>query len=116
MLWWIQNGAPAYRLIKVNNRLEEIFRNRVIAVNHEEEWPPRPLDLTPCDFFLWVQIKIQVFLPQLQNLQELIDKILLDIERLQALSGILSGPWRLEHKKCLQRNGRHVQGMQTSFC
>ena len=51
-LWWAQDGAPAHRLIEVRDRLNEVFgENRVIALQHNVEWPPRSLDLTPCDFF-----------------------------------------------------------------
>jgi hypothetical protein len=33
-LWWAQDGAPAHRLIAVRNRLQELFGDRVIALNH----------------------------------------------------------------------------------
>ena len=49
-LWWAQDGAP--------DRLNEVFgENRVIALQHNVEWPPRSPDLTPCDFFLWEYLK-----------------------------------------------------------
>ena len=39
-------------------------------------WPPRSLDLTPCDFFLWGFVKDTVFVPPVPaNLQELRDRI-----------------------------------------
>ena len=39
-------------------------------------WPPRPPDLTPCDFFLWEFVKDNVFVPPVPaNLQELRDRI-----------------------------------------
>ncbi len=52
-LWWVQDGAPAHRLIAVWERLRELFGQRVIALHHNVEWPPRSPNLTPCDFFLW---------------------------------------------------------------
>ena len=52
-LWWVQDGAPAHRLITVRDRLRELFGNRVIALYQDVEWPPKSSDLTPCDFFLW---------------------------------------------------------------
>ena len=51
-LWWVQDGAPAHRRIIVRDRLRDLFGNRVIALNHVIEWPPRSPDLTPLDFFL----------------------------------------------------------------
>ena len=50
-LWWFQDGAPAHRLRIVKERLRELFGNRIVALNHDIEWPPRSPDLTPCDFF-----------------------------------------------------------------
>ena len=60
-LWWFQDGAPAHRLVAVRDRLREVFGNRVVALNHAVEWPPRSPDLTPCDFFLWGHLKSKVF-------------------------------------------------------
>ena len=50
-LWWVQDGAPAHRLVAVKKRLAEVFGNRVIALYHDVDWPPESLDLTSCDFF-----------------------------------------------------------------
>ena len=30
-LWWVQDGAPAHRLIAVSDHLRELFGHRVIA-------------------------------------------------------------------------------------
>ena len=30
-------------------------------------WPPRPPDITPCDFFLWGYVKDRVFVPPLPH-------------------------------------------------
>lgn len=59
-VWWAQDGAPAHRRIIVRDRLQELFRNRVIAFGQPREWPPRSPDLTPCDFFLWGYLKSRV--------------------------------------------------------
>jgi hypothetical protein len=40
--------------------LRELFGDRVIALNHDVEWVPRTLNLTPCDFFLWGYLKNKV--------------------------------------------------------
>ena len=41
-LWWAQDGAPVHRLIEVQHRFNEVFsENRVIALQHNVEWPPR---------------------------------------------------------------------------
>ena len=44
--------------------------------NHLLPWPPRSLDLTPCDFFLWGFVKDSVYVPPLpKSLKELRDRI-----------------------------------------
>ena len=51
-LWWVQDGAPAHRIHAVMQHLRELLSNRIVALHHAVEWPPRSPDLTPCDFFL----------------------------------------------------------------
>ena len=39
-------------------------------------WPPRPPDMTPCDFFLWRYVKERVYVPPLpSDLDELTNRI-----------------------------------------
>ena len=64
--WWAQDDVPAHRLIKVRDRLNDVFgNNRIIGLGHDVEWPPRSPDLTPCDFFCGDISKIKSF--QLQR-------------------------------------------------
>ena len=49
-LWWVQDGAGAHRARDVKTKLTEVFGEKVIALGHNVEWPPRSPDLTPCDF------------------------------------------------------------------
>ena len=82
-LWWAQDGAPAHRLIEVRDRLNEVFGdNRVIALQHNVEWPPRSPDLTPYDFFLWGYLKNKVFTTPPENIDVLRQRI---IEEFNAL-------------------------------
>ena len=50
--WWAQDGTPAQQLIAVQDRLPEIFADRVIALHLPIEWPPHSPNLTPCYYFL----------------------------------------------------------------
>ena len=74
-LWWLQDGAPAHRLVAVQERLRQLFGNRVIALGHNVEWPPRSPDLTPCDFFLWGYLKGKVFTTPPNDLNDLRNRI-----------------------------------------
>ena len=41
-LWWAQDGAPPHYLIEVRDCPNEVFgENRVTALQHNVEWPPR---------------------------------------------------------------------------
>ena len=53
-LWWAQDGAPAHNSVVVSEWMHEFFGEKVIALRHPREWPPRSPDLTPCDFFYGV--------------------------------------------------------------
>ena len=50
-IWWMQDGAPAHRTVMVRIVLRQKFQNRIVALIHGIEWPPRSPDLTLCDFF-----------------------------------------------------------------
>lgn len=50
-LWWFQDGAPAHRLRLVKERLRELFGSRIVALNHDIEWPPISPCLTPSNYF-----------------------------------------------------------------
>lgn len=51
-LWWIQDGAPPYKLLAVRRRLLQVFGNCVVALYYEVEWPQISSDLTQRDFFV----------------------------------------------------------------
>jgi len=68
------------------HRNVRVFLNRVLqqrwigraakGENHLLPWPPRSLDVTPCDFFLWGFVNDSVYVPTLPMfLKELRDRI-----------------------------------------
>ena len=113
-LWWVQDGAPAHRLRAVTDRLRELFGNRVIALHHAVEWPPRSPDLTPCDFFLWGYLKAKVYTSPPIDLNDLQARIRQEVALLandpamvrRAVQGILRCC-----QTCIDRNGGHVEGI-----
>ena len=110
-LWWLQDGTPAHRLVAVQERLRELFGNRVIALGHNMEWPPRSSDLTPCDFFLWGYMKGKVFTTLPNDLNDLRNRIKQVVETIrnnpqnvrEAVQGMLKA-------LCLEQEGGHVKG------
>ncbi|GBO19599.1 hypothetical protein AVEN_6959-1 [Araneus ventricosus] len=66
-VWFQHDGAPAHKTSSVKQYLVEDVGNGGF-----QEWPPRSLDRTPMDFFLWGYHKEQVYAtppPTLQDLQ-----------------------------------------------
>ena len=111
-LWWVQDGAPAHRRIIVRDRLRDLFGNRVIALNHVIEWPPRSPDLTPLDFFLWGYLKARVYTTPPANLNDLQQKIIREVNILrpnrQMIRHAVGGMMR-QAQLCIQQNGGHVE-------
>ena len=67
------NDIRDYLNTNLPQRWIERFGQEDIALMR---WPPRPPDLTPCDFFLWEFAKDTVFVsPAPANLHELRDRI-----------------------------------------
>lgn len=113
-LWWIQDGAPAHRTRNVRGRLVDVFGQQAIGIGFDTEWPARSPDLTPCDFFLWGYLKHKVFLSQPENLNILRQRITNEMEELRRNPNFLRNSiteMRHRAEKCIQRNGRHVEGV-----
>jgi hypothetical protein len=60
-IWFHQDGAPAHVANDTKLFLSSTFENRIISRDFPCEWPPRSPDLTPCDFFLWAEVKELVY-------------------------------------------------------
>ena len=75
------DGTPPHFHRNVWVLLNRVLQQRWIGRaakgdNHLLPWPPRSLDLTPCDFFLWGFVKDSVYVPPLpMSLKELRDQI-----------------------------------------
>ena len=106
--------APAHPLCDVTARLRELFGNRVIALHHAVEWPPRSPDLTACDFFLWGYVKSKVYTSPSVDLNDLQARIREEVALLandpakvrRAVQDILR-----RCQTCIDRNGGHVEGI-----
>jgi hypothetical protein len=72
-----QDGAPPHTANETKDLLVSKFgMNRVISKGFPLSWPPYSPDLSPCDFWLWNDLKTHVYaLPRPTTLQELKVKI-----------------------------------------
>jgi hypothetical protein len=113
-LWWVQDGAPAHRLIAVRDRLRELFGHRVIALYHNVEWPPRSPDLTPCDFFLWGYLKNKVYTSPPHDLNDLQNRIRHEDEALRNNPALIRRTFQAMRRRCqlcIERDCGHVEGI-----
>ncbi|GFS90456.1 transposable element Tcb1 transposase [Trichonephila clavipes] len=57
-LWFQQDGATCHTARATIDLLKDTFGDRLISRFGPVNWPPRPCDLTPLDYFLWGYVKI----------------------------------------------------------
>ena len=115
-LRWVQDSAPAHRLIEVRDRLNEVFgENRhVIALHHDVEWPPRSPDLTLCVIFLCggiVRTKCSPLHPR-TSIDVLRQRIIDEFNVLRQQPEMIRNAVRHMHKRtilCVERNGGCVE-------
>ena len=92
----MQDGVPALKSLKVRERLAEVFDNYAVALQHEIQWPPRSPDLTACDRFCGVSMKIWVFAKPPLTFIDFHQRILLQFESWleQSLLELLLEQWK----------------------
>ncbi|GFW57372.1 transposable element Tcb1 transposase [Trichonephila clavipes] len=58
----MQDGAPPHIARRVKDLLRRSFGDdRVLSRHFHHAWPPRSPDLSPCDYWLWGYLKLQVY-------------------------------------------------------
>ncbi|GFV28072.1 uncharacterized protein TNCV_187481 [Trichonephila clavipes] len=74
-LWFQQDGARCHTARATIDLLKDAFGDRLISRFGPVNWPPRPCDLTPLDYFLWGYVKSLVYADKPQTLDHLEDNI-----------------------------------------
>ncbi|GFW58947.1 transposable element Tc3 transposase [Trichonephila clavipes] len=74
-LWFQQDGATCHTARETIDLLKDTFGDRLILRFGPVNWPPRPCDLTPLDYFLWGYVKSLVYAGKPQMLDPLEDNI-----------------------------------------
>ncbi|GFY18892.1 retrovirus-related Pol polyprotein from transposon 297 [Trichonephila clavipes] len=74
-LWFQQDGATYHTARATIHLLKDTFGDRLISRFVPVNWPPRSLDLTPLDYFLWGYVKSLVYAHKPQTLDHLEDNI-----------------------------------------
>ena len=108
--WFMQDGAPAHKARSSQSLLREVFGERVIAIGWTPEWAARSPDLTPCDFYLWGEMKNKVYrhIPtDINNLRTKIVQEFRDLDQVHIQNACLSVRQRLSD--CIRLEGATVQ-------
>jgi len=80
-----QDGAACHRSQEALRYLDREFQDRMLALGSHQgvDWSPSSPDLSPLDFYLWAELKKNVYkTPLPTNLDELANKILVAIENI----------------------------------
>lgn len=105
-----QDGAPPHWGLRVREFLNETFPGRWIGRGGPILWPPRSPDITPLDFFLWGYVKDIVYKTQVQDINDLRNRITGAIATID--EAMLRRTWReLDFRLDLlfASNGDHVK-------
>lgn len=107
-----QDGAPPHFARDVRDYLNITYGDHWIGRGSPVPWPARSPDLTPCDFYLWGEIKRRVYLHEAQSRDELKTKIISAFDAVKIDSAVLNKLRNNLHKRarlCLERNGLHFE-------
>ena len=106
----MQDGAPPHWHRKVRDWLNEFFEERWIGRSGTIPWPARSPDLTPCDLWLWDDLKRKMYGTRLRDLSHLKAKVIkaaeeTDIKTCQ--SALMAFKKRLSD--CVANKGSHIE-------
>jgi len=73
--WFQLDGASAHRTHEVSQWLTTVFEDRWIRLDGPWVWPPRSMDLTPLDFYLWGRVKQIVYETPVANREDLEERV-----------------------------------------
>lgn len=113
-MFFMHDGAPPHFARAVREYLNEQFAHRWIGRGQEApiQWPPRSPDLNPCDFFIWGALKTKVYEVQIDNSEQLWNRIQNAVDELRVNDDIL----RRVHLNflrridlCIDEGGRHIE-------
>ncbi|GFW43604.1 putative transposable element [Trichonephila clavipes] len=114
-LWFQQDGATCHIARATIDLLKDTFGDRLISRFGPVNWPPRPCDLTPLDYFLWGYVKSLVYADKPQTLDHLEDnirRVIADI-RPQMLEKVIEN-WMSRLDYIRASRGSHMPAVQKT--
>lgn len=105
-----QDGASSHTAHETISLLKRNFRSRLLSLRGDREWPPHSPDLNPLDYFLWAQLKREVFAKNpktLNQLRQFIDESFVNLPQAVLSASIDNFPFRL--LAVLANEGGHIE-------
>jgi len=109
-LWFQQDGATTHTAEISITALRCLFPQQVIYRFGDVPWPPRLLDLTAPDFFLWGYLKSEVYSNRPTDLHALKENIREEIAKLseETLQAVMLSFVTRVHL-CIEEGGGHLK-------
>ena len=105
-----QDGATAHTASETLDTCRKIFKDKLISLHTEFEWPANSPDLSPLDYFLWNEVKTKVYSQPIQDvnqMKELILSAIANIEQQTLSNSIENIKYRLS--RCVSAKGSHFE-------
>jgi hypothetical protein len=105
-----KTGSPPHYGICVRRWLDQQFPDSWIGRRGPFEWPPRSLDLSPLNFYLWGHLKAMVYQEKIRNMNHLKERIRNAITHISwdVLTRV-HHEWEKGIRTCFQSNSNHVE-------
>jgi hypothetical protein len=103
----IQDSATAHMVYISLEAVQEVFSDCIISFGL---WPPHSPDLTPCDFYLWGNLKDKVYKTNPHTLEKLRNNICCKISAIsgEELQRVNTNMFRRD-TECIQSGRQHFQ-------
>lgn len=109
---FMHDGAPPHFSRVAREYLNANFPGRWIGRLGPIAWPPRSPDMTPLDFFVWGHVKSLVYETPVNNVEELVARIILafdDIREHPAMFPKIRRSTVKRYNLCVNHGGRHFE-------
>lgn len=110
--YYQHDGAPPHYAASVRDYLNNKYGENWIGRGGPIPWPTRSPDLTPCDFYLWGEVKRRVYVEEAQSLEDLKTKIIDAFNYVKNDTNVLNklkDNLRKRARLCLEQNGLHFE-------
>lgn len=110
-MWYQHDGSPVHFVRVVREHLNNVFEGRWIGREGPVPWPPRSPDLNPLDFFLWGYLKQLVYGTEVNDIEQLRQRIIAETNNIreQNVIALVRDSLIRRARLCIQVNGANFE-------